>query len=106
MPENVFMFDGISCHWAKSVIQWLEDSQVDFINDWPSNSPDFNPIENVWSIIKRRLQGKDTSTISRLEAAIQEEWQNLSQELLHKLVESVPSRLQECIKRKGRPINY
>ena len=102
---GVFMFDGAPCHWAKFVLQWLEDCQVDFIHDWPNNSPDLNPIENLWSIINRRLQGKATSTISTLEAVVQEEWPYLGLKLLHKLAESVLSRLHECIKRKGRPVN-
>lgn len=97
---------GASCHRAKSVIEWLEDCRVDFIGDWPSNSPDFHPVKNLWSIIKRRLQGRDTSTIAKLEAACREEWNNLGLEMIHKLAESVPSRIQECIKRKGGPIDF
>ncbi|XP_068236942.1 uncharacterized protein [Palaemon carinicauda] len=36
------------------------------------SSPDLNPNENLWSVIKRKLQSKDTSSIPKLEAAIRE----------------------------------
>lgn len=103
---EVFQQDGAPCHTAKSVKQWLCDCEVDFIKDWPSNSPDLSPIENLWAIMKRRLQGKDTSTLAKLEAAIKEEWLNLDDTILQNLANSVPSRLKECIKRKGKPIDY
>ena len=104
--EEVFQQDGAPCHTAKSVTQWLSDCEINFINDWPSNSPDLSPIENLWSIIKRRLQGKDTSTLTKLETAIKEEWLNFDHTIIENLANSLPSRLKKCIRRKGKPIDY
>ena len=50
-----FLQDGAPCHKAKVVGRWLEEEGVDLIN-WPGNSPDLNPIENLWSIMKGRMQ--------------------------------------------------
>lgn len=101
-----FMQDGAPCHRAKSVLAWLHDCQIDFLEDWPPNSPDLNPIENIWSIMKRRVQRRDISDVTKLQAAIREEWQNLDQITINNLAASLPSRLQKCIRRKGKPINY
>ena len=79
---EVFQQDGAPCHTAKSVKQWLCDCYVRFIDDWPGNSPDLSPIENLWAIIKRRLQGKDTSNLKKLESAIRKKWDNLKKKTL------------------------
>ncbi len=55
---TVFQQDGAPCHTAKSITQWLGDCQILYISDWPGNSPDLNPIENIWQVIKKDLQGK------------------------------------------------
>ena len=88
------------------VKQWLRDCDVSFFDDWPGNSPDLNPIENLWALVKRELRGKDTSSLPKLEAAIRDVWDNFKPELLQNLAESVPRRLRECLKKKGRPLKY
>ncbi len=42
---------------AKSTKSWLNDHSVGVL-DWPTNSPDLNPIENLWSIVKRKMRNK------------------------------------------------
>ncbi|KAG0701669.1 Transposable element Tcb2 transposase [Chionoecetes opilio] len=67
---SVFQQDGAPAHTAKSVTQWLDDCMVPFLKDWPGNSLDLNPIENLWHMVKKDLQGKDVSSIPKLEKAI------------------------------------
>ena len=101
-----FMQDSAPCRTAKSVKQWLNDCQVPYFSDWPGNSPDLNPIENLWSIVKQRLRDRDTSSLPRLEAAIRDIWSTLSPELLQNLAESVPRRLEACLNHKGNTTKY
>lgn len=103
---RVFQQDGAPAHTAQSVVQWLRDCKVPFIEDWPGNSPDINPIENLWAIVKKDLQGKDVSSIPRLEAAIQESWNNIPATTVHNLALSLPRRLCSVIKKKGGPTKY
>lgn len=96
------MQDGAPVHTAKLIKEWLKFCGVDYIKDWPRNSPDLNPIENLWATIKRRLRGRDISMPKQVHH-IQEIWNSFEPSLLQDLAHSVPSCLQECTKRKGYP---
>ena len=103
---QVFQQDGAPAHTARSITTWLEDCQVPFIKDWPGNSPDISPIENLWHTVKCDLRGKDVSSVPKLEAAIRESWTNISPEHLHNLATSVPRRLKAIKNRRGHPTKY
>jgi len=49
----MFQHDGARAHTSKATIRWLDANIKHHIlrEDWPPNSPDFSPIENVWSIM-------------------------------------------------------
>ena len=103
---RVSMQDGAPCHTAKAVVTWLDDCMVNYFKDWPGNSPDINPVENLWSIIKRGLRDLDTSSVPKLTTAIQQLWATIPQSHMENLADSVPRRLQEVIKRKGNTTKY
>jgi len=44
------------------------------IMDWPSNSPDLNPIENLWAIVKRETERCMPKNLNELERIMVEEW--------------------------------
>lgn len=103
---TLFMQDGAPCHTAKLVKRWLYDCEVPYFKVWPGNSPDLNPIENLWAILKRRIRDRDTSSVPKLEAVLREERANFPEEILHKLADSLPRRLTKCLKRKGNTTKY
>ena len=53
--ECIFMQDGASCHTAKIVKQYLTNNGVKLL-DWPGNSPDMNPIENIHLLRKKLIK--------------------------------------------------
>lgn len=101
-----FMQDGAPCHTSKKVKEWLDNCEVDYIKDWPANSPDLNPIENLWSFLKNEIKKEDTSSLPKLKATLQRVWESLPQDKLQSLVDSVPRRLQAVIKKKGNTTRY
>ncbi|KAK3557198.1 hypothetical protein QTP70_024674 [Hemibagrus guttatus] len=55
--DFIFQQDLAPAHTAKSTKSWLNDHGVGVL-DWPANSPDLNPIENIWGIVKRKMRNK------------------------------------------------
>ena len=63
---DILIQDGAPCHTASVVRQWLQDCQIQYIEDWLGNSPDLNPMEKIWAIIKLELRQHDTKSIPQL----------------------------------------
>lgn len=80
-------------------MEWLSDYFVDFLCDWPANSPDLNPQDNLWSIMKRRLLNNDTYTLPKLEEPVLHKlWANIPLNTTNP--DSIPTRWKECMPTK------
>lgn len=78
--------------------------------DWPSRSPDLNLIENCWSMIASRVyDGPQYNNIDDLWAAIDDAVTDLNtncRDQLQALFDSIPTRLDQCIRRRGDRVDY
>ena|ERR1700722_10967282 len=97
--------DNDSKHRSRVAKQFLRNEVPEMI-DWPSNSPDVNPVENLWSIIKRRVEKRKPSNLDELDRFLHEEWDKTDLDTLNHLVGSMKARCLPLIDLKGERINY
>ena len=74
--------------------------------DWPPYSPDLNPIENLWSIMKDKLKGKKFISMSSLKSKLIKLWENIDEDWVKRLCESIYNRIDTWMETKGGLINY
>jgi len=104
--DFIFQQDGAPCHTAKKCMNWFRDSNIELLS-WPGNSPDLNPIENLWSRLKKAVAEKHPSNKQQLIEAIIQSWYHIiTPENLRKLVESMPSRCKAVVAARGYPTRY
>uniref|UniRef100_A0A9J8DET1 Tc1-like transposase DDE domain-containing protein n=1 Tax=Cyprinus carpio carpio TaxID=630221 RepID=A0A9J8DET1_CYPCA len=97
--------DLAPAHTAKSTKSWLNDHGVG-VFDWPANSPDLNPRENLWSIVKRKMRNQRPNNAGVLKATVKETWASIPPQQCHKLITSMPRQIEAVIKAKGAPTKY
>ena len=102
---SFFQQDNASIHTAKKIRSFLNDNNVNVIK-WPGNSADLNPIENIWGLMKNKLEKKDIRTLPGLRMEIDKMWRSLKKSYLKTLAESMPKRLKLIIKKKGSMLKY
>ena len=73
--DCIFQQNLALCHpfISKKMRTFFEEKDVTIL-DWLGNSPDLNPIENLWAIIKRGIEKTDYSTAQKLISAIIRTW--------------------------------
>ena len=101
-----FQHDGAPCHTAKIITKFLNDKNIEILKPWPGNSPDLNPIENLWAIVKQAVDKQKPSNCERLKDLITQEWNNISPETIENLLISMPKRIETVLKKKGGHSKY
>lgn len=90
------------------VKQWNEEhkSSVQVLAKWPPNSPDLNPIENLWGWVQREVDQMGCSTFEEFRQAVQDKLATVPQQHLVNLCDSMKDRLHAVIENEGGPTKY
>ncbi|KAI4878999.1 hypothetical protein NFI96_023403 [Prochilodus magdalenae] len=101
----VFQHDNDPKHTARATKEWLRKKHFKVL-EWPSQSPDLNPIENLWRELKVRVARRQPQNITALEEICMEEWANIPATVCANLVKTYRKRLTSVIANKGYTTKY
>lgn len=101
----IFQHDNAPVHTARNVQAWLDEEDVQ-VMQWPAQSPDLNPIENVWSEMSRSVTRERPSNKNDLVACLFRCWGNISTQYLQTLYRSMPRRVRAVIRCRGYGTKY
>ena len=103
----IFQQDNAAIHTSKLTKNWFKTKNIGVL-DWPTKSPDLNPIENSWGILSRRVYKNKRQFENRetLKSCIEQYWNEIPSETLRKLIESMQNRCFKVIQRKGNKCRH
>ena len=104
--DNIYLqMDNAKYHWTTDAFQFYYEKNVKLI-DWPPYSPDLNPIENVWALMKRKISGRKFTSMNSLKNELYKIWADIEIETIEKIWMSIYDRIQDCIDSEGKLTNY
>lgn len=106
MPVTwIFQQDNDPKHTAHYVKQWFLNNSVTVLG-WPSCSPDLNPIENLWQVVKTKVSSLKISNFDNLYTETKKAWEGIPSSVCENLVSSMPRRCQAVIDNNGFATKY
>jgi transposase len=100
-----FQQDNAPAHVSRKTTEFFKGHRIKLLQ-WPPNSPDINPIENAWSLLKSRIDIRCPKPLEELEAIASEEWSRIPSSFFENLIGSMPRRIAQVIERDGGKTDY
>ena len=110
----IFQQDNDPKHTSRDVQKDLEIHLPRRVLSWPSYSPDLNPIENVWAVLKHNIEKsikklvvqKKNITQNVFFNIIKKEWDDLENDVIVNTIKSMQARIEACISMEGGHTKY
>ncbi|KAK3526009.1 hypothetical protein QTP70_012796 [Hemibagrus guttatus] len=101
----VLQQDNDPKHTSKSTSEWLKKNKMKTL-EWPSQSPDLNPIEMLWHDLKKVVHARKPSNVAELQQFCKDEWAKIPPQRCNRLIASYGKRLIAVVAAKGGPTSY
>ncbi len=102
--DFIFQQDLAPGHTAKSTKSWLNDHVMVCLTGRKLARPE--PHRESESIVKRKMRNKRPKNADEPKATVKETWASIPPQQCHKLITSMPRRIEAVIKTKGAPTKY
>jgi hypothetical protein len=98
---GILMEDGALMYCSKASKEWRKLCLIEKL-DWPANSLDVNPLENVWKLLNDAVQHGQICprNLEELTMILEREWRSISSVKLCNLCHYMLARLQPVIEAK------
>ena len=116
LPDTIFMQDNAPIHKSKATMDWLRRNKIELLEDWPPYSPDLNPIEHIWYLLKARayklfpemaaLRGGQSTVEAAMRPLLESAWRDISVDIVGKLTDSFIDRISAVIEADGWYTKY
>lgn len=104
-PSMVFQHDNHPVHKSHIVKNYIRAKGWEIL-EWPARSPDLNPIENVWGLLKQKLYRETFNSVEDMKDFIFKWWNSLKPGYFRNLYESMSDRCEKVIAYEGNTIPY
>jgi transposase len=105
--DPTLMEDGAPVHRSNAPKEWRQQHGLNKMV-WPAQSPDMNPIENLWMQMKDRVtkQHKTSMSLETFTESIIQSWEAITVEQIDKLVMTMPTRVRTLMKNNGKSTRW
>ncbi|KAK3535396.1 hypothetical protein QTP70_012260 [Hemibagrus guttatus] len=101
----VLQQDNDPKHTSKSTSEWLKKNKMKTL-EWPSQSPDLNPIEMLWHDLKKVVHARKPSNVAELQQFCKDEWAKIPPQRCNRIIASYRKHLIAVVAAKGGPTSY